>query len=161
MATSSAVNAGLTAPDEHDQAARAPTPKTPTTSTNDTERAPQDVSINDSSPITPTRHSFGGILGQRPLPEGPATAPEPSSHAEIKRDGSQRQLRDESQDVEMADAGNDGHGVEDDDGSDGDSDNGDGSRSSKKKKGQRFFCTEFPPCTLSFTRSEHLARHIR
>lgn len=32
---------------------------------------------------------------------------------------------------------------------------------SKKKKGQRFFCTDFPPCTLSFTRSEHLARHIR
>ncbi|KAJ5130636.1 uncharacterized protein N7515_006675 [Penicillium bovifimosum] len=31
----------------------------------------------------------------------------------------------------------------------------------KKKKGQRFFCTNFPPCNLSFTRSEHLARHIR
>lgn len=31
----------------------------------------------------------------------------------------------------------------------------------KKKKGQRFFCTDFPPCNLSFTRSEHLARHIR
>ncbi|KAI5308931.1 hypothetical protein KEM55_004499 [Ascosphaera atra] len=30
----------------------------------------------------------------------------------------------------------------------------------KKKKGQRFFCTDFPPCNLSFTRSEHLARHI-
>jgi uncharacterized Zn-finger protein len=34
-------------------------------------------------------------------------------------------------------------------------------RPSKKKKGQRFFCTDYPPCTLSFTRSEHLARHIR
>lgn len=32
---------------------------------------------------------------------------------------------------------------------------------SKKRKGQRFFCTDFPPCNLSFTRSEHLARHIR
>ncbi|KAK2738550.1 hypothetical protein FQN57_006972 [Myotisia sp. PD_48] len=32
---------------------------------------------------------------------------------------------------------------------------------SKKKKGQRFFCTAYPPCSLSFTRSEHLARHIR
>ncbi|KAL4772118.1 hypothetical protein BDW60DRAFT_43935 [Aspergillus nidulans var. acristatus] len=31
----------------------------------------------------------------------------------------------------------------------------------KKKKGQRFYCTDFPPCNLSFTRSEHLARHIR
>ncbi|KAL8760719.1 MAG: hypothetical protein Q9184_003099, partial [Pyrenodesmia sp. 2 TL-2023] len=34
-------------------------------------------------------------------------------------------------------------------------------RPSKKKKGQKFYCTEFPPCNLSFTRSEHLARHIR
>ncbi|KAE8146447.1 putative C2H2 transcription factor [Aspergillus avenaceus] len=32
---------------------------------------------------------------------------------------------------------------------------------SKKKKGQRFYCTDYPPCNLSFTRSEHLARHIR
>jgi len=37
----------------------------------------------------------------------------------------------------------------------------DTNRPSKKKKGQRFFCTDFPPCALSFTRSEHLARHIR
>lgn len=34
-------------------------------------------------------------------------------------------------------------------------------RPSKKKKGQKFYCTDFPPCNLSFTRSEHLARHIR
>ncbi len=34
-------------------------------------------------------------------------------------------------------------------------------RSKKKKKGQRFYCRDFPPCRLSFTRSEHLARHIR
>lgn len=38
---------------------------------------------------------------------------------------------------------------------------GDAGPPSKKKKGQRFFCTDFPPCNLSFTRSEHLARHIR
>ena len=42
--------------------------------------------------------------------------------------------------------------------SDGETADGDGSR---KKKGQRFFCTGYPPCNLSFTRSEHLARHIR
>lgn len=46
------------------------------------------------------------------------------------------------------------------DGSDEESVNADGTRS-KKKKSQRFYCTEYPPCTLSFTRSEHLARHIR
>lgn len=45
--------------------------------------------------------------------------------------------------------------------SENDTDNNDAGPPSKKKKGQRFFCTEFPPCTLSFTRSEHLARHIR
>jgi C2H2 transcription facotor len=52
---------------------------------------------------------------------------------------------------------------EEDDSQDGGDDGTDGgdSRLSKKKKPQRFFCTDFPPCTLSFTRSEHLARHIR
>jgi len=34
-------------------------------------------------------------------------------------------------------------------------------RSKRRRTSQRFFCTEFPPCSLSFTRSEHLARHIR
>ena len=31
----------------------------------------------------------------------------------------------------------------------------------KKKKGTKFHCTGFGDCNLSFTRSEHLARHIR
>lgn len=47
------------------------------------------------------------------------------------------------------------------DGSEVEADSGGGAPPSKKKKGQRFFCTDFPPCNLSFTRSEHLARHIR
>lgn len=50
---------------------------------------------------------------------------------------------------------------EGEEGSEGESVDGESGRPSKKKKGQRFFCTEFPPCNLSFTRSEHLARHIR
>ncbi|KAK7746040.1 Up in starvation [Cytospora paraplurivora] len=62
---------------------------------------------------------------------------------------------DESEDRDAA-------GGDDDAGSDGeDSVNADGSRSNKKKKSQRFYCTDYPPCNLSFTRSEHLARHIR
>lgn len=61
-------------------------------------------------------------------------------------------------DVDMEDS--DGDGGPDDNGSDGESINGDGTKS-KKKKSQRFYCTEYPPCNLSFTRSEHLARHIR
>lgn len=51
--------------------------------------------------------------------------------------------------------------ADDQDGSDNDADQADGSSSARKKKGQRFFCTDYPPCNLSFTRSEHLARHIR
>lgn len=57
----------------------------------------------------------------------------------------------------MGDADDDGH---DQAGSDNESDD-DEKPSRKKKKGQRFYCTDFPPCNLSFTRSEHLARHIR
>jgi hypothetical protein len=47
------------------------------------------------------------------------------------------------------------------DGQEGKSVNADGPRSTKKKKSRRFWCTDYPPCNLSFTRSEHLARHIR
>ncbi|KAJ9604080.1 Up in starvation [Cladophialophora chaetospira] len=46
-------------------------------------------------------------------------------------------------------------------GSDNDAESGEADSASRKKKGQRFFCTGYPPCNLSFTRSEHLARHIR
>lgn len=46
-------------------------------------------------------------------------------------------------------------------GSDNDAEGGEADSASRKKKGQRFFCTGYPPCNLSFTRSEHLARHIR
>ena len=58
-------------------------------------------------------------------------------------------------DMDNSDAGSDAAG------SDDDSVDQDGSRPSKKKKSQRFYCTDYPPCSLSFTRSEHLARHIR
>lgn len=33
-------------------------------------------------------------------------------------------------------------------------------RSTKRRKTELFYCTEFPPCQLSFRRAEHLARHI-
>lgn len=59
----------------------------------------------------------------------------------------------------------DGEGIDPGAGDDASDDDGsvdaDGSRSGKKKKSQKFYCTDFPPCNLSFTRSEHLARHIR
>lgn len=65
--------------------------------------------------------------------------------------------QDMDDDVDMEEV--DAETIGDDDFSDNDSTTGE--KSSKKKKGQRFFCTDFPPCQLSFTRSEHLARHIR
>lgn len=38
---------------------------------------------------------------------------------------------------------------------------GDESKKKKQKKTTNFYCTGYPGCNLSFTRSEHLARHIR
>lgn len=62
--------------------------------------------------------------------------------------------------MDMDDSDAEGHAGDDGAGSDDESVNGDGTKS-KKKKSQRFYCTDYPPCNLSFTRSEHLARHIR
>ncbi|KAK3109969.1 Up in starvation [Teratosphaeriaceae sp. CCFEE 6253] len=116
-----------------------------------------------SATSTPTRHSFGGMADQRPLPDDlltPGRAEEilKDNEKSLKRHGSHQPSKsiDAAEDVDMGEGDED-----DDDGSDGDSVTSDSQRPSKKKKGQRFFCTEFPPCQLSFTRSEHLARHIR
>lgn len=118
----------------------------------------EDIRAEDPSAKTPTRNTFAGLAGQRPLPSSPARelseTPSASNKSEQSREDSHRSLH--SQDVQM------GEGDEDEkDGSDNESVNSDSNRPSKKKKGQRFFCTDFPPCNLSFTRSEHLARHIR
>ncbi|KAK5105427.1 Up in starvation [Lithohypha guttulata] len=51
--------------------------------------------------------------------------------------------------------------AEEDEGSDNEDGQHEDETGARKKKGQRFFCTGYPPCNLSFTRSEHLARHIR
>ena len=70
-----------------------------------------------------------------------------SQRLENKRSNSDvMELNDSDDEVD----GSDNDGEEDEDGS-----------GARKKKGQRFFCTGYPPCNLSFTRSEHLARHIR
>ncbi|KAF2012145.1 hypothetical protein BU24DRAFT_270937 [Aaosphaeria arxii CBS 175.79] len=129
---------------------------------------PEDPRSEDPSAKTPTRNSFGGLAAQRPLPSSPFTpqreiseAPshksDPSQESALSRGSSHRSTHSvgSSHDIEM---GGDDEGR---DGSDNESTTSDVNRPSKKKKGQRFFCTEFPPCQLSFTRSEHLARHIR
>jgi hypothetical protein len=164
-ASNDIVHTSLSAP-ERSQLGEENTPTTPTANVRFSNRPPADIdhTADESAPETPTRHSFGGVRGQRPLPANPpsaqATERTKREEASLKRGSSNRSNNSGgSDDVEMAE-GEAEEGAEDD-GSDNDSVTSDSQRPSKKKKGQRFFCTDFPPCQLSFTRSEHLARHIR
>lgn len=111
---------------------------------------------------TPTRDSLAGLSAQRPLPDEPLSSGlhDADENRHKRRDSfasSRLTTRDMDDDVDMDDG--DADTAVEDDASDNESATSE--RPSKKKKGQRFFCTEFPPCQLSFTRSEHLARHIR
>jgi hypothetical protein len=165
MSTFQAVNTTLTVPDPPSgRAGDETTPTTPRPNSRFFEsQIAEDGRAEDPSAKTPTRNSFAGLAGQRPLPSSPFTSARelsetPSSKSEMSRGGSHRSTQSVGvqQDTEM------GEDDEDDkDGSDNESVNSDPGRPSKKKKGQRFFCENFPPCNLSFTRSEHLARHIR
>ncbi|KAF7518171.1 hypothetical protein G7054_g13543 [Neopestalotiopsis clavispora] len=122
----------------------------------------EDQRAASPSTPTPTRATFSQSQ-QRPLPSSPfpQTVQIPESIDEDgvpHREDSQRSKkpRGESEDIGMDDSDGEGN----DDGSDDESVNADGTKSNKKKKSQRFYCTDYPPCNLSFTRSEHLARHI-
>lgn len=130
-------------------------PATPKLNARFSEQPIQEIPTQESDLHTPTKRDFGGISGQRPLPDDLFTSPTTVTRENSRRSVHSHQSSD-SQDVEMGE--DDDEGV--DHGSDNDSDN-DERPSRKKKKGQRFYCTDFPPCNLSFTRSEHLARHIR
>jgi uncharacterized Zn-finger protein len=163
MSTFQAVNTALTVPDPtQGRGGDETTPTTPRPNSRffTESKGSEDVHVEDPSVKTPTRNSFAGLAGQRPLPSSPFTpsrdlSETPSNKSNLSREDSMQSVTS-TQDVQMGD------GEEDDkDGSDNDSVVSDSGRPSKKKKGQRFFCTEFPPCNLSFTRSEHLARHIR
>lgn len=119
-------------------------------------------SMNRDDATTPTKANFGALATQRPLPATsfPSDIAVPGNNSSPKQslsrgDSQYSSKSRESEDVDMDDS------EEGEDGSDDESVNADGSRSSKKKKSQRFYCTDYPPCNLSFTRSEHLARHIR
>lgn len=103
-------------------------------------------------------------LPQSQFPEGAMDTDESThkkTHARANSSVSKKSR--DSDDMDVDDSENDTAGEEDCGDSDGEgSVNADGTRSSGKKKGnQRFFCKGYPPCKLSFTRSEHLARHIR
>lgn len=158
MSAFQAVNTGL-APEPYNRNGEETTPTTPRPQTAPS-LPPPPARIDDAT--TPTRATFGALASQRPLPAEPfpaAIAVPESTEAEKKpltRGDSQYSNKSrDSEDVDMDES--DGE----DDGSDEESVNADGTRSGKKKKSQRFFCVDYPPCNLSFTRSEHLARHIR
>ena len=162
MTTFQSINVTLV-PREH--TSQASTPTTPRAPFISSPRPLQTQTIDESGPTTPTRYSFGGVRGQSPLPSTSYESPVPASQesttqlrqASLSRGHSHRSVQSSgSQDVDMEES------EEEEDGSDGESIDGETGRpSKKKKKGQRFFCTDYPPCNLSFTRSEHLARHIR
>lgn len=134
--------------------------------------APAQSIMDDAT--TPTRATFSnnanGMATQKPLPGSPfpegamdteESTPQKKTHARANSSISKRSRDSDEMDVDDSD--NDTAGEEDGGESDGEGSlNADGTRSSRKKKGnQRFFCKGYPPCKLSFTRSEHLARHIR
>lgn len=162
MSSFHAVNTVLTVPDAMARKEdHTPTTPRPSTSMFD---APADPRADDAA-RTPTRDTFNAVADRPPTTDdassstlkrtafdgadpGFATRPEGASSA--------------SHDVKMDGTAGDDDGSKD--ASDDDDDKSvasDITRPNKKKKGQRFFCTDFPPCQLSFTRSEHLARHIR
>ena len=158
------VNVGLGLSSYSAEASTPTTPRAPIPTPVRTAPPPPVDSSAQSTPNTPTSRDFGGINGQRPLPTSPFSNAftVQTQHLGTTRPGitgradSQRSVHStESQDIDM-DESDEGEG-----GSDAESIDVETGRPSKKKKGQRFFCTEFPPCKLSFTRSEHLARHIR
>lgn len=167
MSSFQAVNTTLTVPEP--PPGRSGEETTPTTPRPDARflkdsKSGDEARSEDPSLKTPTRNSFVGIAGQRPLPSSPFTSSrELSETPSTKSNLSRGQSHTSTQSVDTAEDVHMGEGDEDDDkdGSDNDSATSDSGRPSKKKKGQRFFCTDFPPCNLSFTRSEHLARHIR
>ncbi|KAL8868247.1 MAG: hypothetical protein Q9174_005112 [Haloplaca sp. 1 TL-2023] len=164
MTTFQSVNVGL---GPHDHQFAVTTPTTPRAPVQSQSHSQPSTIAEEPSTATPTRLSFGGLSGQRPLPTSPfagsfAPQPQPTNqsgagiltrgHSHQSTHSTQSAVSDDM-DVNMSD--------EEEGGSDAESVDAETGRPTKKKKGQKFYCTEFPPCNLSFTRSEHLARHIR
>ena len=157
MTTFQSVNVTLGTRDSSE----ATTPTTPRAPIELVSRAPPLPIRDGPESTTPTRDSFAAANGKRALPISPLTSTFTESQwagRNEKRDeaDSQQSSKRASQDFDM------GRSDDGEDASDAESvDDESGRPSKKKKKGQRFFCTDYPPCKLSFTRSEHLARHIR
>ncbi|KAJ9215823.1 transcriptional regulator family: C2H2 zinc finger [Paecilomyces variotii] len=136
-----------------------PTPRDHTMDDATTPTTPRPNSTNlprkhESSPHSQTKNSEDGTQNTQNLAEEGSRS---NDTAQSNSASSNKESRSPQQATDDNAAESDG----DRDGSGNESDHGGSGPPSKKKKGQRFFCTDFPPCNLSFTRSEHLARHIR
>lgn len=128
------------------------------------------------TPTTPKPTRFSDVGSGGPQPPLPSTIHTNDLMQEIKTDAAktptmsthgnrtsiaQSEEYDGAKEIEDPEAMEVDSVDQDDEHSDNDTEQGETDASSKKRKGQRFFCTGYPPCNLSFTRSEHLARHIR
>ncbi|KAL2868359.1 uncharacterized protein BJX67DRAFT_55179 [Aspergillus lucknowensis] len=118
--------------------------------------SPPDRVMEDPSATSATpRPHLNTMLTRQDTKPSSEIKEERLSQRTLVSDGSRGSTHSMSDDTIQADSDGDR------DGSDHETDRKEHVPPSKKKKGQRFYCTEFPPCNLSFTRSEHLARHIR
>lgn len=119
--------------------------------------------VDDNSTLkTPTRESFQPFTSQMPPFDTSNTGGsyETTSRTKPRKGSVERSTSLRS--GQSATSGNMNTNMDEEmnEGSDNESAASDG-RPQKKKKGQKFYCVDYPPCNLSFTRSEHLARHIR
>jgi C2H2 transcription facotor len=156
MSTFCAVNTSLAMaqPTAHVQDEH--TPSTPKSAVFVSEQLADVEDISEDTVKTPTRESFSNVVGQKPLPDVGQDQHEPENDIKME-------VVEEDEDAASVIEAPNGENTplkEGKDGSGGESTEGDPNKF-KKKKSQRFFCTDYPPCKLSFTRSEHLARHIR
>ena len=116
-------------------------------------------SITDDTKMAGRDHTLqlrpgGSTTSQRSSQGTPSTAGQQLYESAERRDS--EEAGSSAIEMDLDDEDDDGQAISDNEG-----DEGEGDSASRKKKGQRFFCTGYPPCNLSFTRSEHLARHIR
>jgi hypothetical protein len=142
-------------------------PMTTTTTTTTTTTA---TTTTPTTPTTPTRTAIGTVVGTlvgAGAHVGTDAPPRPIN-ADAEQSRESKNLGD-GMDVDGDDSGEDAANAA---GTDGGSPNGEDahpggeSRSveggpKKKKEQPRFYCKGYGGCTLSFTRSEHLLRHIR
>jgi C2H2 transcription facotor len=167
MTTFQAVNTSLTPVDHimdhhHDESTTPTTPR-PNTTSLPIPRSDESSSVGTFTTENSQSQMSSGIAGQRPLPTSPfpSQSSVESGAGSLSRGSSRRSTQETSEENMDIDDDSDEEQDDSQDGADDGTDGGDSTKLSKKKKPQRFFCTDFPPCTLSFTRSEHLARHIR